>query len=38
MRLNYDARNEHKNKYWLAVSGTVLVLIAIVGSLFQVLK
>jgi len=37
MRLNYDARNEHKNNHWLGVSGTVLVLATIVGCLLQVI-
>ncbi len=38
MRLNYDARSEHKNNRWLGISGTVLIVITIAGCLFQVLK
>gem|GEM_PF-2178698 len=36
MRSNYDARQEHSKDYWLGIAGSVLVVVTIITSLFQV--
>jgi hypothetical protein len=38
MRMKYDAWQEHRKDYWLAVSSTLLILATIIGSLYEMLK
>ncbi len=36
--MNYDARDEHKKNRWLGVSGSVLVIAAIIGCMLQIVN